>query len=293
MRTLLKEVNGIDWCDQALMNCTWSGPRLSDVLSKAGITSNMKDSAGNWTGYVNLACTETPCQDDSWYGAGIPLSWVMDEERDIILALQMNGAPLTAEHGAPVRALVPGVAGARSVKWLNRVTVQKVDCSNFYMTHDYKILPPEADTVERAKNWWGRVKPMMDMPVNSVVGLPKSGSTVCMNADGEVEVRGYAVPAGTDGPVRKVEVSGDGGKTWVNAELDFGGEDVETKEGRRKVKWSWCLWTARVKMERGEGRKIVCRAFDWGANEQTEHGVWNLRGVGYNAWGLAKDLRVL
>lgn len=293
MRTLLKEVNGIDWCDQALMNCVWSGPRLSDILSKAGIAENMRDASGCWTGYVCLSCTETLCQDDSWYGAGLPLSWVMDEGRDIILALSMNGAPLSAEHGAPVRALVPGVAGARSVKWLNGVTVQKADCSNFYMTHDYKILPPEADTVERAKSWWGRVEPMMGMPINSVVGVPKSGSTVVLDSDGKVEVRGYAVPAGADGPVRKVEVSGDDGRNWVDAELDFGEHDVASEEGRKKAKWSWCLWRARVRVDKGEGRKVVCRAFDWGANAQTEHGVWNLRGVGYNAWGLAKDLRVV
>lgn len=292
MRTLLKEVNGIDWFDQAIMTCTWSGPLLSDILSKASINDSMRDENGNWTGYVSLACYETRCQDDSWYGAGIPLAHVMDPSNEVILALRMNGEPLTPEHGAPLRALVPGIAGARSVKWLNRVTVQKSDCCNHYQTHDYKVLPPEADCAEKAREWWGRVKPMMEMPVNSVVGLPMSGSTVALDGEGEVEVSGYAVPKGMDGPIRRVDVSGDGGKTWVEAELDFGGEDVRTEEGRRKVRWSWCIWTARVKVEKGEGRKIVSRATDWGGNTQSEHGTWNLRGVGYNAWGLAKDLKV-
>ena len=45
-----------------------------------------------------------------------------------------------------------------------------------------------------------------------------------------------------DGPVKTVEVSGDGGNTWVEAELDFGEHDVRTDEGKRKAKWSWCLW---------------------------------------------------
>jgi sulfite oxidase len=292
MRTLLKEVNGIDWFNQAVMNCRWSGPRLSTILQRAGITENMKDKKGGWKGYVAFACYETLCQDDTWYGAGVPLSRVMDEEADIILALEMNGEPLTAAHGAPVRALVPGIAGARSVKWLNRITVQTVDSPNYYQTHDYKVLPYAAVDVEAAEDWWGLVPPMMDMPVNSVVGLPKSGSTFCLDADGRVEARGFAVPGGTDGPVKTVEVSGDGGNTWVKAELDFGEHDVRTEQGRKNVKWSWCLWKARVPVARGDCRKIVCRAVDYGGNEQTEHGIWNLRGVGYNAWGLAQDLKV-
>jgi len=292
MRTRLREVCGIDWFDQALMNCAWRGPRLADVLALAGVRPEMRDGRGAWAGFVVLACYETPCQDDGWFGAGVELARVMDPDGDVLLALEMNGRPLSAERGAPVRAIAPGVAGARSVKWLNRVTVQLTDCSNYYQTHDYKILPPEADSIVEAKKWWGLVKPMMDLPVNSIVGLPKSGTTVVLDEKGMVEVKGYAVPAGGKGPVKSVEVSGDGGKSWVQAELDFGGHDVSTEEGRRKVRWTWCLWRARVKLARGEGRRIVSRAVDWGDNEQSEHGQWNIRGVGFNAWGMVQELNV-
>jgi len=274
------------------MNCEWRGPRLADVLARAGVRAEMRDGAGAWLGFAVLACYETPCQDDGWYGAGVPLARVMDEECDVVLALEMNGRPLSPEHGAPLRAIVPGVAGARSVKWLNRVTVQLADCSNYYQTHDYKILPPEADNIAKAKKWWGLVKPMMDLPVNSIVGLPKSGSIVVRDEDGMVEVKGYAVPAGGQGPVQRVDVSGDGGNTWVQAELDFGGHDAGTEKGMRKLRWSWCLWRARVKLDKGEAKRIVSRAVDWGGNEQSEHGQWNLRGVAFNAWGMVQDLKM-
>jgi sulfite oxidase len=206
----------------------------------------------------------------------------------------MNGEMLTPKHGAPVRALIPGIAGARSVKWLNRITLQLNDSPNFYQQHDYKILPPEATCVEEAKKYWHTVPPMMDMPVNSIVGIPKSESTIEADENHTVKVHGYAVPEGVHGPVVKVEVSADNGESWVNADLDYGGHgDTSTSEGRRKIKWAWCLWHAKVKIEKGEGKRIVCRATDAGGNSQRENGVWNLRGVGYNAWGEVTDLKVV
>ncbi|KAF2403144.1 sulfite oxidase, partial [Trichodelitschia bisporula] len=295
MRTLIKEVKGLDWADGAVMNCTWRGPRLRDVLAEAGVADSLVDEKG-YKGWVSFACYETPCEDDSWYGGSVPLARAMDEDGDCILALEMNGAPLTPYRGFPVRALIPGIAGARSVKWLNLITLSTTDCANFYQQHDYKILPPEARTWEEAEKYWPTVPAMMDMPVNSVVGLPESGSTVVRAADGTIEARGYAVPAGVCGPVMKAEVTGDGGQTWVEAELDFGGaekDDLKTVEGRRRLRWAWCLWSARVKVEPGEGRQVFCRAVDWGGNSQDKDGQWNIRGVGFNAWGQVKDLTIV
>jgi len=138
MRTLLKEVQGIDWFDGAVMNCVWKGPRLRDILLRAGVGDDLKEHDGSWRGHIAFACYETTCQDDQWYGGSIPLSRAMDIDSDCILALEMNGAPLTPEHGAPVRAICPGILGARSVKWLNRVTAQVAESPNFYQQRDYK-----------------------------------------------------------------------------------------------------------------------------------------------------------
>jgi sulfite oxidase len=208
----------------------------------------------------------------------------------------MNGKPLTPAHGAPVRALFPGILGARSVKWLNHITLQLKESSNFYQQHDYKILPPEAVDTESAAKFWAKTPAMSDMPINSIIGIPSSDSKVTRDEDGAVEVRGYALPAGMHGPVVKVEVSGDDGATWVTADLDYGGFDkpgMDTEEGRRRVRWAWCLWKATLRLDKGAKRRIVCRAADFGGNVQPRESAWNLRGVGFNAWGEAKDLDVL
>ncbi|KAF2140163.1 uncharacterized protein K452DRAFT_299556 [Aplosporella prunicola CBS 121167] len=279
MRTTLKEVQGIDWADGAVMNCSWRGPLLRDVLAQAGIAL---PSAAQASAHVAFACHSNPCQEASWYGSSIPLARALDPAADVLLALDMNAAPLTPNHGCPVRAIAPGIAGARCVKWLDRVTVQPQESSNFYQQRDYKILPPEADSTEAAARFWDKVPALQDMPVNSVIGVPGAGSRVSRDALGTVLVRGYALPAGMGGPVVKVEVSADG-KEWVEARLlDGKGE-----------KWAWCLWEARLAVAAGKGKRILSRATDRAGNVQQPLAQWNLRGVAYNGYGEVADLEVV
>lgn len=284
MRTEMKEVNGIDWFDGAVMNCKWRGPRLRDVLLSAAVEVE------GGAAHVAFACHQTPCQDDDWYGASIPLARAMSEDADVLVALEMNDAPLTPNHGFPVRVVTPGIAGARSVKWLDRITVQSVESANFYQQHDYKILPPEVDSPEKAKEFWHKVPSIQDMPVNSVIGVPANGAKVRRDKAGMVEVKGYALPSGTCGPVVKVEVSADGGKTWRNAELLGGGE---VAEDGTSLKWAWCLWRAKVKAEEGKGMRFLSRATDKAGNMQEERSQWNLRGCAYNGYGEVKDVEIV
>ncbi|EEH46630.2 uncharacterized protein PADG_02728 [Paracoccidioides brasiliensis Pb18] len=343
MRTKLKEVVGLDWMDGAVMNCTWSGPRLRDVLIKAGVrgysndtemvkdqdrkenkeTANEKsnttanrqqnsknnsrnDGARATTGeaeqaemHVHFNCSMLPCEDDSYYGASIELWRAMELDREVIIALDMNGKPLLPEYGYPVRIVVPGVAGARWVKWLDTISVHPHESPSFYQQHDYKILPPEALTWEIAEQYWSKVPSMQSMPINSVVAVPNDDETVTLPASGKIEVKGFAVPEGAEGPVTRVEVSADGGETWVDAELDYGengdgnGDNNDMKMKCQTSKWSWVLWRAEVEVTRGGNKTIYSRATDAGGNTQQEMSPWNLRGVGYNGYGASWNVSVV
>ena len=366
MRTRLKEVSGIDWFDGAVMNCQWSGPLLCDVLRSVGVASqpapplplhdNSGSSSGSGSGsgsdpvtdpgtlHVAFASHQTACQDDTYYGSSIPLARCLRPSAEIILALDANGSPLTPERGFPLRVVAPGIAGARAVKWLDRITVQAAESPNFYQQRDYKILPPEAVDARAAEEWWGRVPAIQDMPVNSVVAVPDSGETVMrrkktatktttesgstkegngdeavdegeeegMDGEGKVYAKGYALPAGEDGPVTRVEVSGDNGHTWTDARLivppssfssdnnnnnnnnnDDGDEHNQNLAQAHVSKWAWMLWEAYVKVEPGHGRKILSRATDKAGNTQPASPQWNFRGVAYNGYGEADELTVL
>lgn len=303
MRTQLREVKGVDWLDGAAMCCVWRGPLLRDVLLAAGAAppppshddgdgdglervDSVVDGAGGGL-HVQFASHAARCQEDAWYGASIPLARAMRPEDEVVVAVEMNGAPLKARHGAPVRLVVPGCAGARSVKWVDTIVVQPYESTNHYQQRDYKVLPPECCDQDAAEKWWSRVLALMDMPVNSVVGAPASGSRVSLSHNGTVEVMGYAVPGGGNGPVRRVEVSADEGATWVEAEILAPPEEVRKKG--LGLKWAWSLWRARVKVEKGQGKRVWSRATDE-SDTQPRYPAWNWRGLAYNGYGEAADL---
>ena len=290
MRTAVKEVSGIDWYDGAVMNCTWTGPLLADVLARAGVTASYKSPVedgqqplGTKSLHVSFSSYAASTQKDSFYGGSVPLERALSPSSSVLLALSMNSSPLTPNHGFPVRVVVPGVAGARSVKWLDTISVQEEESECHYQRRDYKILPKEVQDMEQAKNdgWWERTPALMDMPINSVIATPKAGEKVERDKEGKVEVRGYALPAGEDGPVVRVEVRVDGDEgegEWSDAELLEGGDGEEGK-------WAWCLWRWKGKVMEGK-RSIWSRATDRGGNmQEEERSEWNLRGVAYNGYG--------
>lgn len=196
----------------------------------------------------------------------------------------MNGKPLNANHGYPVRAIAPGIAGCRWVKWLQKITVQEKESDNFYQQYDYKILPPQAINAEAAKQYWHITPGLQDMPVNSIVARPQNEEMITLPPDGKFEVKGYALPYGDQGPVTKVEVSTDDGETWIDAKI--------SEESKRGGKWSWVLWAASVKLSRGEKKRIFSRAIDAGGNTQDPTPSWTFRGVGYNGYGESRNLTI-
>jgi sulfite oxidase len=209
----------------------------------------------------------------------------------------MNGHPLTINHGFPVRAVLPGIAGARWTKWLDNITVQAEESKNYYMQMDYKILPPFVETKQQAMEWWPRVPPIQGLPINSVIAYPEPNSTVQLTAEGGFDVGGYALPQGDDGPVVKVEVSTDSGQSWDEAEIVAPqNREWDTPEGKEKYRWAWALWKYTVPKEKArkitEETKIYSRATDAGGHMQDGSIPWNYRGVAYNAYGETTGLKI-
>jgi sulfite oxidase len=252
----IREIPGeAPWGPGATGTATWTGVALADVLALAGPRRDASD-VGLEGGDV---CPEAkPVQR---FGGSIPLDKAMRSE--VLLAWAMNGEPLTPVHGAPLRLVVPGYIGARSIKWLERVELRTEPWPGYFQHVVYRLVPAD-----------GAPGPGVGMPLglvalNSDVLSPRNGETVTA---GLVEVRGYAF-AGGDRYVSRVDVSTDGGVTWTQAELL---EDL----GR----WAWRHWTITLDLAPGE-HELLVRAWDSSAATQPEDeaALWNPKGYVNNA----------
>jgi sulfite oxidase len=253
----IRETQGIPWSTGTISNCVYTGAQVCDVLRQAGLTAHNDLQIA----FIN----HSPVQEDSTFASSIPLAKALDPHT--ILAYEMNHEPLSRDHGYPIRVIVPGYAGARSVKWLDTITVQSEESKNFYMQHDYKVLPEEVTTPEREdiEQIWSSTPPLQEMGVQSGICYPQSGDAV-VSSDGGIEVKGYAV-TGDDGPIKAVRVSMDEGKSWIDAEIEY-------QEG----KYSWTIWKCKV-YGITESTKIWSRAESTTGELQPIEPAWNLRGV--------------
>jgi sulfite oxidase len=243
------------WGPGATGTATWTGVALADVLAIA----RPKGEAGH-VGFEGADLCSPPDPPER-FGGSIPLDKACRPE--VVLAWAMNGEPLPPVHGAPLRVVVPGYIGARSVKWLERIEVRSRPWEGYFQHVAYRLVPED-----------GRAGPGVGMPLglvalNSDVLSPADGDTV---AAGPLEVRGYAF-AGGERHVARVDVSLDGGKSWSQAELldDLG-------------RWAWRHWRITVDLAPGE-HEIIVRAWDSSAATQPEDeaALWNPKGYVNNA----------
>jgi sulfite oxidase len=243
------------WGPGATGTATWTGAALADVIALAG---PRHEAAHVGFDGADMCPEARPAQR---FGGSIPLDKACRPE--VLLAWGMNGAPLEPVHGAPLRVVVPGYIGARSVKWLERIELRSRPWHGYFQHVAYRLLPEDGAPGP------GAGMPLGLVALNSDVLSPADGATV---AAGPVEVRGYAF-AGGERHVARVDVSIDGGASWRQAELldDLG-------------RWAWRHWVISLVLVPGE-HEIVVRAWDSSAATQPEDeaGLWNPKGYVNNA----------
>ncbi|KAI9293250.1 sulfite oxidase-like protein [Neoconidiobolus thromboides FSU 785] len=270
----VKPVKGVIWGPGTIANSYWAGARLRDILLDAGIPEDVSQfeypDAHVWMEAVGGV------EEDRCYGSSIPLKWAMNIDNDVLLAYEMNNELLPRDHGYPIRMVVPGVIGARSVKYLNKIIIQNEESPSFFQRRDYKILPQDVEEKDAFK-YWDKSQSIHEMNVQSVICTPSNQSKLEVSCN---EVKGYAISGGGR-KVTRVEVTFDEGKSWELASLK------QEKVGNGY--WSWCLWSLKVKSI-NPNTTIMCRAWDSASNTQPELPIWNFRGVMNNCWDKVDSL---
>ncbi|XP_058488500.1 sulfite oxidase, mitochondrial [Solea solea] len=274
----VKLVKGLNWGIAAISNASWSGAKLRDVLLAAGYEPDV----AKWARHVQFEGLDKDVTGTT-YGSSIPINKAVSEEGDVLLAYEMNGEALPADHGFPVRVVVPGTVGARNVKWLGKIVVSGEESNSHWQQNDYKGFSPgtDWDTVD-----FKSAPAVQELPIQSAITAPADGAMVDRSEE-EVTVQGYAWSGGGREVVR-VDVSVDLGKTWQVAQLrtsDKGQEREPSPPPGRA--WAWKLWEVTVPIPPGAKElEIICKAVDNSYNVQpdTVAPIWNLRGVLSNAW---------
>ena len=244
---------GVPWQDGAVSSAEWEGVALADVLSLARPRAAAQELLLEGADQGMVAGGEPP----------IRFARSLSRERalhpDTLLADRMNGDPLPADHGAPLRAVVPGRYGMDSVKWLVRLRLLDRAFDGHFQVNDYRLFPPAGSTAPP--------RPIGPVRVNSLITWPAGGAE--LRAGREIRLVGYAWSG--SGAIRGVEVSVDGGATWKAAAL-VGPEAPH----------AWRLWELGWKPEAPGAHRLAVRAVDSTGATQPEQADWNAKGYANN-----------
>jgi sulfite oxidase len=249
------------WAEGAIGTANYVGVSLKKVIKYCG---GLVDDAK----HLELVGAETYFKQNRVMNYAVSVPWSKAKLNEVILAWEMNGEPLPKIHGYPVRAVVMGYIGARSVKWLYKIRALKEPTSAPVQSREYLYFNQQVG--KHNQRWTDGIQ-IQEMPVSSAIMSPLNKQVVIHK--GKIRVSGWAYSGGGHWPER-VEVSRDGGFSWYAAPL----ENLSPKH-----KYAWRTWWLDLPVDAEGWLELVVRCWDNSLNTQpTEvRNAWN--------WGLVSS----
>jgi sulfane dehydrogenase subunit SoxC len=244
------------WLLEAVGTGEWTGVPLAALLDRAGVRP----------GAVELVFEGldrgVEGGEAQAYARALTVEQAMGA--DVMLAYELNGAPLPSQHGYPLRLVVPGWYGMTNVKWLSSISAVAEPFAGYQQAQAYRFREHEGDA--------GR--PVTRMVPRALMAPP--GIPDFMTRERTVEGRAPVPVTGRAwsgwGGITSVSFSDDGGATWSPAQL-----------GESAGPYAWREWT-HVWRPPAPGRyELCCRAADETGAEQPLHPTWNVGGYENNA----------
>lgn len=298
------------WAVGAISNAKWTGVRMRDLLKYCGLdvdgyalgTKHSKDLY-----HVEFAAMDADETGGNFH-ASAPFDKVIDPWGDCIVALKMNDRELPRDHGFPVRAIVPGHAGARQPKWLESITVKPTawpvfQCTSYapdvtFEEHISSWPPKSKEILEN--NGWSRTQEndkkvrqqenvVREMPVQSLICQPAQNAVLGGKRRDSITIEGVAWSGGGSG-IKRVDVSVDAGESFTATEL------YKPVEQHPRGQWGWTQFKKDVKLPQNvldqleQGQKVeltlTSKALDghWNVQPERPEPYVNARGVAVNHW---------
>lgn len=237
-------------------NAEWTGIPLKVLLDEAGLKPTAK-----W------AIAEAA--DGASLNISLPVEKLLD---DTFVALYQNGERLRPENGYPLRLILPGWEGITHVKWLRQLHFVEQPAMTRDETAAYTDLMPDG----RARQF------SFEMPSKSVITSPSVGMTLPDNP-GVYQLTGLAWSG--RGKITKVEVSADGGETWVAANLQ---QPVLDKAFTRfALPWQWQGQYAVLQSRATDETGYVQPDRETLLAERGKHGFYHFNGI--ISWEVTED----
>jgi sulfite oxidase len=249
------KVPGVQWQRGAVGTAEFAGPRLRDLLQRAGVKPTGKH-------VMFRGLDEIPGKVPPFIRS-IPIEKATDA--DTLVATRMNGASLARHHGFPARALVPGWIGAASCKWLTEIKVLDHEFEGNFMKPGYRM--PNHPISPGGEVNPDDTHPLTALDVKSVIAQPGDGSNLKSRS---LKIRGAAWAG--EAAVARVEISTDGGTTWRAARL-----------GSQHARYAWRLWEFDWRAPKTGQYTIMSRATDDRGRTQPQAAAWNPSGYLFNA----------
>lgn len=246
-------VPGGEWGNGAMGNARWTGVRMKDLLDLAGIKAGAQR--------VRFNGLDQPVVD----GAPDYLkSLAIDHARDgeVIIAYAMNGEQLPLLNGFPLRLVVPGWYATYWIKMLSDIEVLDGPDEGFWMKTAYTI--PDTPGADMKPGETGvRMVPISRMVPRSFITNLASGARIAAGAP--TLVRGIAF--GGDTGVARVDLSSDGGETWLPTTL-----------GRDEGKYGFRQWETRLAAPGPGEHRLMVRCTNSAGVAQPDRANWNPSG---------------
>lgn len=228
---MIKRTRAFNYTGAAVGCSFWKGVLLRDVLAEAGVSEQVKNQSKRF--WVNYEGADELTEGK--YATSVPLEYVMDATNDVLLAYEMNDHPIPPDHGYPLRLVLPGWVGARSIKWLAKIWVSDKENDSYYHIHDNRQLPSFVNDTESeiAQTMLHHPSTLCnEQMLNSVVVRPAQGEKINLAQvkKGEMyKITGYAYN-GSGNEIDRVEVSLDGGENWLYCVRNVSQGLVESEE---------------------------------------------------------------
>ena len=248
--------SGSQWSVGAAGCALWTGVSVADVFERFG---GVKAGLSYLTATGGETLPEGIDKETVVVERSVPLEKGLE---DCLLVWEMNGAPLSAVHGGPIRLVVPGYFGVNNVKWVRQLAATQTESTAKIQQSGYRFRPEGESGGPQHPSMWR-------MPVKSWLNGPGADSTPVLAGPNTL----YGVAFSGERGISAVELSADNGQTWQPAELV--GPDLGPN--------AWRTFQFSTTIPVGE-HQFVSRAIDAMGDRQPRAAEPNHRGYGHNGW---------